>query len=278
MVLSYLRTQHENELPEFVLLPEGLSEQEAADLAHQQFRRHIQVHELSDPRELPNPVESAMTSRHLDSDAFMSHWHAWGKRVPEVRLLTLAAAKHAAVVAAQALGKTIRQPDITPSGWTLAHAMSVESIPVVAEGIVPFLAHFLGLICDTHAEGARDFAQTLRRDAGLSYANVSTPVLSRHLSKYRAPFKSRGVTDSIARLLRGLPRDLLQPHQDALDQLLWSNPTEAELKDQCQTDQVFVGPLPVRLSLAQVLGELLHEETLRSILYWAHDEPVATPA
>lgn len=273
--LSYLNTQHGNALHEFSLLPENTSEADAASLAYQVFVRQAAEHGVEDLREIAPHHDSPLVRRHLSSAWFVQNWNNWAKRDSEIMLLSCVDYKDAAGMAAMAVAPFLRQTDISPCGWVLADCMT-RGVISADDRVIPMLAYFLGLIFDSHSDGACEAVRVLRQDAGPAYECLDTLVLARYLTK--SSEDGRNLAPTLARFLMKLPSDLLRPHQARLDQFLWSNPTEKELQEQCHTEDVFLGPLPVRMSLGQVLCELLTEETLFGILNWAHDRPLLAAA
>lgn len=273
VTLSYLNTPRGNELHEFTLLPEGLTELESLAHAHSVFLAKVAEHERDNPRELPLESGSPFVRRNLNSVWFADKWDKWAQRLKEVKLLSCVSHKAVAVMAAQLLGPTLRASEWTPSGEAL-RALMEDGIVPVEPGTATFLAYFLGLLADSRSEGAAEIARELRFESGASYHAVSTQSLSRHLTRFRLNHEGRPLAAIVWRMLMRMPKELLLPHQAQLDEFLWSNPTKAEHFSHVHPDCLFLGPLPVRMSLAQVLCELLHVETLAAILLWADDRPL----
>ena len=273
--LVWYWTPNGNTVTDFHLLPEGLTSQECAPLAERMFRESVNKVELA-------PLEEPMTSERLANFSFLvnnkefpsfwSHWTDDPRWRDDLRLLSTVSLPRTAQIAA---GLLAEQFPVTFDGHfaaQLATAMQDGRIPVQGPNKVRVLAELIGLLCDTLEDGPSELAKLLRDSAAAAYRRAPAASLAKHLTQEDPKTKIRPIGELLVPVLLNLPESYLNSRQAALDSLLRADPDQETLKKSCSLEDPFVGPLPVRFSLTQMLSELLLPETLHGFMNWA--EPV----
>lgn len=232
---------------------------------------------LADRRKLGAPNRSTARLGNtvlLDTPAFETEWRAWctgGTRPGAPELEEPVDMFESAMLAARLLAKQGFQAQASACSERLGQAMESGRIQALVDA-EPFIATLLGNLCDAQPEGALDFARLLK-------AGVTDPTITRTnhgLARALCSNEGRLLGDVLEGLMRQLPSGELRAMQQVLDKFFRSNPGLEARQQACGEDEEYSGPLPMRLSLNQMLCQLVPEETLAEFFNWA--ESAGIPA
>lgn len=272
VALSFYRTARNNNLQEFHLLPEGLTPQEAAATTLARISKWAQDEGLGETQSAPHEATQGRARSDLNSIWFAKAWDAWVARNKDVKLLSCVYPKGAAQLAARLLAAEMPAISSSGIGNSLSNAFFSGAIPVDEPESIPLMVHMLGLLCEQYPDGPLDAVRLIRKEAGSRYHGMATDWLSKHLTAYRTGHEGRALGSILWRLFKELPPGFMESRQALLDEFFQSNPSEETLRRRCKDKEPFLGPLPVRFSLVQVLCELISAETLEGFMLWATDK------
>lgn len=153
----------------------------------------------------------------------------------------------------------------SPSAAILGAAMESGNIQALPDAEF-LLASLLGLMSDTLPDTTVDLANALRTDTPL---DASRPRNNKTLAVALCENDGLLLSVQLYGLLLRLPPEELEGLQASVDAFFRSNPDLAERKRVCGEDVEYAGPLPLRLSLNQILCQLLPEETVEELFNWA---------
>lgn len=264
-------TAFHNNPTEVRLFPQGMDQAQATETALLHFRAWAEINGRENIHPIPVDSDDAIRRWHSSATWFARAWDDWARATKELSAISAVDLKQASVLAALLLQAELPATP-SPGALALEQAFLDGHIPVEAPETIPTLAAMLGLLCDQQQEGPRDAERLFRKECGSRYQSLSAKRLGPMLTAYRDAHEGRVLGTVLGRMFQATPQDELLARQALLDKFFQSNPNEDDIRNRCRMAQPLQGPMPVRLSVVQMLCELISAKTLEGFLNWASAE------
>lgn len=260
------------------LLPENESWEDLCVRHWAEFAKQALDNEWPTPRRANVTELEELTANALDQPHTLLAWAKWNKD-PELgpALQRLCPAKHhagafvpyhLATMAAIAISKHATEPPLSPMTKALQQGIRSGDIRFASHSlsfeVADAFARVLGLVCDGLPEGLTDLFAYIDSNPGGPADSAFAAFLDCNPGLSNHP--------AFSHLLQRLPVTSMASYQAAIDKVFQSAHSLEARKELLTSDIDYDGPLPVRYSLATMLG-YFYEFCQTSLRQWA--KPVA---